>query len=159
MPKGTTRSQMRRSETHYTVVIINLLIASLTAVVVFRRVLTWISLARLMHLQIGLREVLLQGIQEISAFMLVLSLGLIGVWTEVRRKPFAVWINVGIPIALLGVLGAEYLLHGNDHPEENATVLFLVILPIALLALIYGFLYFREHQGNAKVIKADLEGS
>lgn len=130
--------------------IINLLIASLAAVIAFRRVVNWISLAKLMHLQIGWTEILFQSVHEISAFMLVLIFGLVGTWTEARRKPIAVWINIGVPVVLLGILGVEYLLHGNDHPEENATALFLVVLPISILFLIYCSLYFKEYRANAR---------
>lgn len=141
---------MRRSETHYTIVIINLLIVSLTVVIAFRRVLNWISLTKLTHLQIGWREILFQSVHEISAFIMVLIFGLVGTWAEARRKSLAVWINIGVPVVMLGLLGVEYLLHGSDHPEENATALFLVVLPIGILFLVYCFLYFREYLANAR---------
>lgn len=133
-----------RRNTHYTVVIVNVLIAVFLVSIPIRRWSDQVHLARMIAPETSGIEVGIKTIRESLGFFLLSLLAIWGSIAEIRRQRAAVWLNVGVPVALLTTLAIEYALHRNDHPEENGIALIVTVLPISIILLTYATMYLRD---------------
>jgi hypothetical protein len=131
-----------------TVIILNSFAICLLALSFYRNFSTYQYAKKLLgEDHSGIIFFVLHHIREFSIFLGEIAILLGGIFLEVVRAKTAVVVNFGVPFVALICLLVGYAKIWPHYDGEAQIGLILVVLPVFLVCVVYGFLYRREFRG------------